>query len=222
MRWMWVAACAWAMTAVAAPAQAQVTIYRCTDASGALTVQNDMPCPKGSKQEKRVIHPAPSVSTPPAFVTPSAAPGAPAPPPAQVPPAQAPAVPPVQPPSPPTPPAAPPAAPTADSDRLPPPVLYECRTFDNDRYLSENGSPPERCAPLQTVGINGGASAGAACQMVTDQCQRIAEGGLCAGWKQRQREAESQLRFGPADQRGNAQAEVERVGRIVRESTCGP
>ncbi|RDZ27514.1 hypothetical protein DX914_14935 [Lysobacter silvisoli] len=100
-------------------------------------------------------------------------------------------------------------------------MLYECRTFDNDRYLSENGNPPERCAPLQTVGINGGASAGAACQMVTDQCQRIAEGGLCAGWKQRLREAESQLRFGPADQRGNAQVEVERVGRIVRESTCG-
>ena len=30
----------------------KVVIYRCTDASGALTVQNAVPCPKGSKQDK--------------------------------------------------------------------------------------------------------------------------------------------------------------------------
>jgi hypothetical protein len=30
-----------------------VVIYRCTDASGALTIQNGTPCPKGSKQERR-------------------------------------------------------------------------------------------------------------------------------------------------------------------------
>ncbi|SFK54335.1 hypothetical protein [Lysobacter sp. cf310] len=202
------------LLALAGAAQAQqVTIYRCTDASGALTVQNDVPCPKGSKQDKRVIGSAPTVSTPPSFVTPVA--GPPVPPPA---PSAAPAATP-----------APSAAPAnaapkdnvAAGDRLPPPTLFECRTFDNDRYLSDKGDQPERCAPLQTVGVNGGPSAGAACQMVTDQCQRVADGALCESWRQRLRQAESQLRFGPADQRAGAQADVERMGRIVRESTCG-
>ena len=32
----------------------EVVFYRCTDASGALTLQN-MPCPKGEKQEKKVM-----------------------------------------------------------------------------------------------------------------------------------------------------------------------
>lgn len=199
----------------AAQAQ-QVTIYRCTDASGALTVQNDVPCPKGSKQDKRVIGSVPTVSTPPSFVTPIA--GPPVPPPA--PPSAAPNTPPAAP----VPPSAPPATPKDNAvagDRLPPPTLFECRTFDNDRYLSDKGDQPERCAPLQTVGVNGGPSAGAACQMVTDQCQRVADGALCESWRQRLRQAESQLRFGPADQRAGAQADVERMSRIVRESTCG-
>ncbi len=34
--------------------QAQTTIYRCTDATGAMTVQNS-PCPEGSKQDKREV-----------------------------------------------------------------------------------------------------------------------------------------------------------------------
>ena len=43
----------WLMTTlllgVATAAHGQVVIYRCTDASGALTIQNNTPCPKGSK-----------------------------------------------------------------------------------------------------------------------------------------------------------------------------
>src|SRR5690606_41737615 len=38
-----------------AQAQQQVTIYRCTDAAGALTIQNDEPCPAGQKQEVREV-----------------------------------------------------------------------------------------------------------------------------------------------------------------------
>lgn len=33
----------------------KVVIYRCTDALGQLTVQNNTPCPKGQQQEKRVL-----------------------------------------------------------------------------------------------------------------------------------------------------------------------
>ena len=201
-------------------AQGKVTIYRCTDALGQLTVQNDTPCPKGSQQEKRVIEGAPSSSAPPTFITAPVAPipqANPSPHPpvsSQLPSVTKPA----------TRPAAPKPAPPpiADADRLPPPALFECRTYDNGRYLSDDGNPPQRCAPLQTTGLGTTASgAGVACQMVTDQCQRIPDQSLCENWKQRLREAESALRFGRSETRAFAQAEVERIQRIVVESTCG-
>ena len=43
------------LLAFSGPATAdEVVFYRCTDASGALTVQN-APCPKGHAQEKKVM-----------------------------------------------------------------------------------------------------------------------------------------------------------------------
>ena len=60
--------CAFAAPAVTA--QDNVVIYRCTDSFGALTVQNNVPCPKGTRQERRVIDVPPAmpayVPTPPA------------------------------------------------------------------------------------------------------------------------------------------------------------
>lgn len=196
--------CALSLAATDLPAQDKVVIYRCTDASGALTVQNDVPCPKGSKQDKRVIEPAPSVATPPAFVTAPRAAPAPA----------APLLPSPMPASAPT---------MADADRLPPPALFECRTYDNDRYLHDDGNPPQRCAPMQITGLAGGSNpaSGEACQMVNDTCQRVADGALCESWQQRLRETESALRFGRVDDREAVQADAERIGKIVRESTCG-
>lgn len=203
----------WLMTTLllgaATAAHGQVVIYRCTDASGALTIQNNTPCPKGSKQQRRVVEAAPVGSPPPVFAPPptpaaqTARPADRAAPPslAKVAPANIP-----------------------DAERLPPPALYECRTYDNGRYLSDDGRPPQRCAPLQVTGLGGSgdrARGSAACQMVDDQCQRIPDGALCENWKQRLREAESQLRFGVVQQRDKAQAEVERMQRIVDESTCG-
>lgn len=196
----------------AASVVAQETVfYRCTDASGAVTLQNGTPCAKGSKQEKRVIQGVPSGGLP------SAAPPAasPAPAPAPIQPATAPVAP-VRPAPKPT------ASVVADEDRLPPPALFKCRTYDNGRYLSDDGQPPPRCAPVAVTGLDGtnATAAGSACQMVTDQCQRIVDGELCGNWKQRLREAESQLRFGTPAQRDNAQADVERMRRIVSESSC--
>ena len=197
-----------------APAQGNVVIYRCTDAAGALTVQNDRPCPKGSRQDKRTIQEVRRVAAPPASAS-TRRPTASAPAPV----ARVVAGPPVM-----------GTAPTATitsgialPDRLPPPVLFECRTYDNDRYLSDDGTPPQRCAPLATTGIGGisGTGAGESCQMVNDQCQRVADGGLCEAWKQRLLEADSALRFGRGENRQSAQAEFDRVERVVRESTCG-
>lgn len=205
----------WLMTAallgVATAAQGQVVIYRCTDASGALTIQNDTPCPKGSKQQRRVVEAAPVGSPPPVFAAPATPTAAPTPsrPADRVAPTTSAKV---------------ESADIPDAQRLPPPALYECRTYDNGLYLSDDGHPPQRCAPLRVTGLGGsGDRAGgtAACQMVEDQCQRIPDGALCVNWKQRLREAESQLRFGVVEQRDKAQAEVERMQRIVHESTCG-
>lgn len=195
----------------AASAQS-VVIYRCTDASGALTIQNGTPCPKGSKQERRVMEAAPSSPMPP-YVAPT-----PPPRPAQ------PAV------TAPTPaPVAPPPAPAAsepviaDSDRLPPPWLYECRTFDDDSYLTENGNPPPRCVTLTTTGLGGMIESRntSACEMKTDQCQRVPDGALCDSWRKRLRDAESALRFGATENRERDEGEVQRLTRITRESTCG-
>ena len=61
MRSAFAAACALLLLAASAmPARAVVVIYRCTDASGAVTVQNDTPCPKGSKQKVQEVE-APTV-----------------------------------------------------------------------------------------------------------------------------------------------------------------
>lgn len=183
---------------VAVTAQDSVVIYRCTDARGALTVQNDVPCPKGSRQERRVFEIAPASH-------------APAAPPSPPPPAPAPA------------PAAPPAPTIEIAARLPPPALYECSTPDDRRYFSDDGTPPERCVPLQTTGIGGnpGLGAGTACERVTDQCRRVPDEDLCASWRQRLHDAETALRFGRFDNRATAQADVARFAHVASESTCG-
>ena len=196
------------LAAAGAPARTghpRVVIYRCTDAFGALTIQNDRPCAKGARQQKEVIdspppmpayRPAPSPAPPPAAPEVAVASVA----------APEPVVPRID-----------------DADRLPPPVLYQCNTYDHDSYLSEDATPAPRCVRLQTTDLQGSAddAAGVACQMVTDQCQRIADGAACDGWKQRLRETEAAWKFAKADDAVAEKADYERVLAIVRDSTCG-
>jgi hypothetical protein len=197
-------ACVVALLACTASHAAGVVIYRCTDAFGALTVQNDVPCPKGTKQQKQVIEPPPPMPAYQPVVRPAP----------QVPVlAPAPAV------------AEPPPAPVTripDGERLPPPALYQCNTYDHDSYLSEDPTPEPRCVRLETTDLSGAAnSAGTACQMVTDQCQRVADGAACAAWKKRLREVEAAWKFARADDVEANRVEFERAQRIVRDSTCG-
>ena len=186
-------------------AQGSVVIYRCTDSFGALTVQNNVPCPKGTKQDRRVIDVPPAM---PAYVpTPTAKPVITSEP------VAAPAI--MDAPDEPT---------IADADRLPPPALFRCNTYDNDSYLSEDAAPPPRCVRLETVGLDGSTDnngGSVACQMVTDQCQRIPDGAACDAWKQRLRETEATWKFARADDSDANQGEYERVRKIVRESICG-
>ena len=192
-------------------AQTNDTIYRCTDARGHLTIQNGVPCPKGSKQQKQVIE-APTVipryTPPPAIVTSVPAP-TPMPQPAAPPPVERP-----QPPPPST---------IADADRLPPPPLYQCNTWDNDHYLSEDPEPKPRCVQLQTTGLGGDPNngSGQACEMKYDLCSRVGDEKACDGWQQRQREIESTWRYAPGADKQRWQQEFVRVGKILQESTCG-
>ncbi|MFT3761639.1 MAG: DUF4124 domain-containing protein [Pseudoxanthomonas sp.] len=201
----------------------EVAIYRCTDASGALTVQN-MPCPKGTTQQKKVMQGLPAASA-----TPAPAPTLPTPTPAQTSTAPDPVA--SQPDeyrildsaNPEKADATPPPADTA-SDRLPPPVLFECTTWNRDRYISENPEPAPRCVPLRAVGLDGNPAAGAGevCEMKYDVCARVPDGALCDAWKKRLGETEVAWRFGRPENMEKNKAEYERVQRIVNESNCSP
>jgi hypothetical protein len=205
-------ACTWLAPTGAVHAQ-EMVIYRCTDAQGQLTIQNNVPCPKGSKQVRRVMDTPPPPSAPYVPAAPVAAPAPPPPPEPMAAPAPRRASPLDE---------LPPSTIVAE-DRLPPPVLFECRTWDNDRYLSDSGKPAPRCVTMETMGLGGGSDsgAGAACEMKADTCQRVPDGALCDAWRRRLREAESALRFGASQDQEKARAELDRLGVVVRDSTCG-
>lgn len=187
----------------------EVVFYRCTDASGALTMQN-MPCPKGDRQEKKVMQ---AVSTMP-MATPASTPrpvaAQPAPGIAQAAPVAGTTTPmPSQPVVP-------------EADRLPPPVLFQCTTHDKDSYISEDPEPAPRCVVLRTTGLDGNPQngAGEACEVVRDQCARVPDGALCDAWKKRLGETAVALRFGRPENQEKNRAEHERVQDIVSHSTC--
>ena len=197
-----------------APATAQdaVVIYRCTDASGAVTVQNDVRCPRGSREERRVIETA----APPPY-TPPVEPPVPAPEPA--PPTEPTPVPTVietpasdTPPDPPVPPA----------ERTPPPPLFACKTWNREEYFSDSTTPAQRCAPMRTTGLGGDPAqgAGAACMVVSDFCQPVPEAALCESWRDHLMRSEAIVEFDRAQDPDAAAAELERIRTIVAHSTC--
>src|SRR5690606_2415188 len=143
--------------ATTAPASAQVTLYRCTDPAGQLTVQNQ-PCPPGSSQREQSVG---GVSS-----TPEPAPDRPAP-------IAGAAAQPMD-----------PAAARGNDEgfrlwdsaslaseralaeaaaavapRPPPPPLYRCSSRAGDHYLSETSEPAPQCIALRTAGraVRGGA-----------------------------------------------------------------
>lgn len=198
-----------------ASAQDANTIYRCTSASGEVTIQNGVPCPAGTQQQIRKVDPLPS-SPPPA----RAAGGLIVP---EVPAYQPPPLedfvqvggPQPEPPAGPERPEAPRPARIADADRLPPPPIFHCETWDRDSYISEDPAPKPRCVRLDTGGV------GAACEMKYDVCARVGDGAACEGWKRRQREIESSWRHARGGDKPALQEEFARVSRILSDTTCG-
>lgn len=188
---------------------AQETVfYKCTDAKGAVSMQNGTPCAPGMKQEVRRIGEVRTVPVP-----------------AKKPVAEVAA-------------AAPvygdfvmvsgpnmKRKPAPESAELPaPPALFQCRTWDGNDYLGEAEKPAPRCAPLQVVGIDGTQQMGAgeACEMRDDTCTAIADEGLCDAWLRRLDEAEFKLKYAGNDNRGDRQAAFEAIDARVKASRCSP
>ncbi|TKR30426.1 DUF4124 domain-containing protein [Luteimonas gilva] len=198
----------------AAAAQQRIVMYRCTDAKGAVTLQNDVRCPKGSKQEKRVIETPAATAPTNAAAAPSAAPAATSAPVTAAQPALAAAKA--------TPPAAAPALvpSTPPAALVPPPALYRCANLQREVYFSDTDLQPRRCVPMQAVGLDGNPATGAGtvCEMMRDPCQPIADQQLCPAWRQRAEEARTAARFGTGEQAANAKAALERSQTVLRES----
>jgi hypothetical protein len=195
------AACA-LLGALLAPAAAaaDIVVYRCTAADGAVTLQNARRCPKGMREERRVLEVATS-RAPPAVAPPAAEP-APAPVDAAAEPA------------------------TDSTPRIaigPAPPLFACRTWDGQRYYGDDAQPAARCAPLQAVGLDRrSATAAQACEMVRDTCEAVPEAARCEAWGERLRTAEGLERFGDADAAAAARSEAARVRTVLAATVCMP
>lgn len=189
---------------LARPATAGPTlvIYRCVAADGAVTLQNGAQCPKGMRQQRRVVD-TPASTTPAA---PRPAPPAPA--------AKAVAA------------SAMTAVPAAGATpspmavpRLPAPMLYACLAADARRYYADEAQS-SRCVPVEAVGLDGRTPAPAeACEVVRDRCAAVAEAERCAAWAERRRVAEQALTFAP-EAFDAARAELARVDKATAGTVC--
>lgn len=201
---------AFALLVPAATGFAQETvIYRCTDAGGAVTMQNK-PCGPGMQQQVRkvgVLPTAPAPAPKPAATAPRNLP----PPGAAFelvvgPQSDAPL----------------PEPTVAEEAREPPPPLFQCTTWDEEIYTSEDGEPEPTCAPLQTVGLNGNPDfgAGEACEMRHATCTPIAGDGLCKAWRRMFDEAVFRSKYSDGRDQRDRDAERDRIGKLVADSNC--
>lgn len=175
----------------------QVVIYRCTDASGHVTLQNDQACPSGTREQKQVVDAPPTLPAyvPPATYTPAIV--------AKDPPTQ--------------------AASSPLAAREPPPALFQCRSWDQTSYYTDASTPREHCAPLRVVGIDGVSRPQAsACETVADQCEAVPAETLCHAWKQQVDEAEFRWRFAGAKDDDDRRREYEKLATILANSDCNP
>lgn len=172
-----------------------VTVHRCTDARGRVTLQDD-PCPPGSREETRAMtRPKdPPVSskavkvadTPalpqPAFVEEDLAP---------------------------------PRLP------IPPPPMYKCTSYDGDERFSESYDPNPRCEPLVIYYPYPNQltpQQALSCRWVEDSCVRLSDRAACQRWIQMRKDAVSAATRAFSDTAAYRKSELERLTQIVNES----
>jgi hypothetical protein len=169
----------------------QVTVYRCKDANGRVSLQ-DEPCAEGQTQEARQMQ-RPVDAAPAA--TPAPRPPVPEPVPAAMPvPLQLP----------------PP----------PPPPMYVCTSYDGKERESEVYDPNPRCEPVVLLWPhrNLPPEMRRSCHWIQDSCVRLSDSQACARFKDKQLRARSDLLHAFSDTAAYRKSELERLTQIVDES----
>lgn len=173
-------------------AENTITLYRCTDTKGSISLQ-DEPCPKGTQQSvlQRQRPQEPLSAKKPTQVEIDRKPEA-----ALV-------------------------RSEPERETIPPPALYRCTSYDGIERYSEQYDPNPRCEPLvlyfpeprhltpQQAG---------ACRWVEDSCVRLSDEATCAIWKTKKKEAASALLHAFSDTAAYRKSELERATQIVDES----
>jgi hypothetical protein len=171
-----------------------VTIYRCIDAKGHVSLRDD-PCPKDTTQEsaRSMLRP----QDPPAHpATPQVAAA----------------------------PASSPEPPAGESYYLPPPPpppLYECTSYDGIVRESEVYDPNPHCEPLALYFPDARRLTPAqanACRWVEDSCVRLSDEETCARFRQKKKAAASALLHTFSDTEAYRKSELQRLTQIVDES----
>jgi hypothetical protein len=171
-----------------------VTVHRCTDARGQVTLQDD-PCPPGSREETRAMtRPKdPPVSSKAVKVAETPA----MPQPELVEPEAAPRLP------------------------IPPPPMYKCTSYDGDERFSESYDPNPRCEPLVIYYPYPNQltpQQALSCRWVEDSCVRLSDRAACARWIQMRKDAVSAATRAFSDTAAYRKSELERLTQIVNES----
>jgi hypothetical protein len=190
MRRFIVASLAIFLFAVGPAATQDITVYRCQDPGGRITLQ-DEPCATGQAQTERRMtrpqDPAPR-PTPQDGERPAAE-------------------------------DKPPAEPLPAPLPYPPPPLFQCTNYDGDVRYSEDYDPETACVPLAVLGYDmRGSPHGAACRWVTESCLRLDDDSACDRFKTLLRQARSDALHAFSDTAAYRKSEVVRLGRIVDES----
>jgi len=170
-----------------------VTVYRCVDAKGHVSLQGG-PCPAGASQSTRQMQrPADAPAKPAAAPTASA----PAPPP-------------------------PPPEEEAGnwSYQTPPPPMYVCTSYDGVERESEVYDPNPRCEPLALFYHDTQLTPAQAgmCHWVQDSCVRVSDIDACLRFKKKKQEATSAAMHAFSDTSAYRKSEVVRLTQIIEES----
>jgi hypothetical protein len=191
MRPWFIASLASLLALVGPSAAGELTVYRCQDGAGRITLQ-DEPCPSGQQQSARsMVRP----QDPP--------PGRSAP---------APAAPPPEP--------TPPPDDAGYALPFPPPPLFQCTDFDGAVRFSEDYDPNTRCVPLPVLGydVRGSSAAAGTCRWVTESCLRLDDDDACEQFKQKLKQARSDALHAFSDTAAYRKSEVLRLDAIVSDS----
>jgi hypothetical protein len=175
---------------------ATVTVRRCTDGKGRVTLQDD-PCPPGSREETRamtrpkdppVTSSAVRVADTPAMPQPDLVDDA------EVAPARLP---------------------------IPPPPMYKCTSYDGDERFSESYDPNPRCEPLVIYYPYPNQltpQQALSCRWVEDSCVRLSDRDACSRWMAMRKDAVSAAQRAFSDTAAYRKSELERITGIVNES----